>query len=85
MKTCTRCGKPHNRKRSAFCSIGCCNADWNERNKDKVAARMKVYHRKKSEFRKASADWGARRNAIIEQYGATRQWLRKIIAREVLE
>lgn len=48
---------------------------------------MKVYQRKKSEFRKPSLDWDARRQAIIEKYGATRQWLRKSEkneAREVL-
>ena len=46
---------------------------------------MKVYHRQEREMRKPSPDWDVRRQEIINKYGATRQWLRKIIAREVLE
>ena len=82
MKTCTQCGKQNNRKRSEFCSVSCANANWQQRNKDKVAMRMKVYRRQKSEVRKPAADWEARRQAIIEKYGATRQWLRKVMAQE---
>jgi hypothetical protein len=85
MKTCTQCGKPNNRKRSEFCSVSCANANWRDNNKEKVSARMKVYHRQEREMRKPSPDWDVRRQEIINKYGATRQWLRKIIAREVLE
>jgi hypothetical protein len=78
-----RCGEKPAREKSPFCSPRCSQANWYEKNRDKVNKRMRGYMREQYKRRKPSDGWEARREAIIEKYGATRQWNRKVMAQEV--
>jgi hypothetical protein len=78
MKICEReaCNNPARRK---YCSKSCATLAWRERNQSVYKTRQRVYAL--SSYRrnqnKPQQTWEVRREAIIEKYGATRQWKRK--------
>jgi len=69
---------------SQYCSRRCSTAAWHEKNKDILAEKKRDYGRERYGLGKKQRAWEARKQQIIEKYGATRQWLRKVEAREVL-
>jgi len=69
------------RLRSIYCSGHCQQAAWRDKNREKFNARLRNYMSEKK--RKPSSDWETRKQAIIDKYGATRQWKRKQAAQEV--
>lgn len=68
------------RSNSIYCSERCQQATWRDKNREKLNQRAQRQYAEKK--RKASEGWDARRESIIESFGATRVWLRKQAQRE---